>query len=154
MNFQRMLFPILLAAFTALPACTTDVDSPEEAVGQSEEALSVGSITASPTTVYLYGSQALGTTRVCWNGEYDDTQVKVSMDGGMKVLFAAGRSGCQSAPWIQAGSTYRFDLFYPSCACSPVQVFVKGVRVPRSCPTGSSYRCGLDRCWPNNLPCP
>lgn len=114
------------------------------------------SITASPRRVPLYG-EPLGTTRICWETPSGDAEVWVSMDGGEEKLFAGGPNGCQLAGWIQAGYTYTFTLYANAPHGSgivAVQVTAVQRDEPRPCRPGTSDRCGLERCWPDNMDCP
>ncbi|MCP3139741.1 hypothetical protein [Pyxidicoccus xibeiensis] len=126
-----------------------------------------GSISANPTTVSINLNQtSTGTTEICWDVDNVSTgEVWVSMNGAPESLFASGSSGCQYASWIQAGSTYSFNLYAGSSHSNLLgSAGVTGsgyygpppeepICNPATCPSGSDCRCG-DVCWPRNRECP
>lgn len=76
--------------------------------------LAVDTLNASPTVVRVPVG-ALGSTLLSWNAATTTAaDVRVSHNGAPSTLFASGgRTGSQTAPWIQAGHSYRFTL-HPS----------------------------------------
>ncbi|HVG62938.1 MAG TPA: hypothetical protein VNA24_30520 [Hyalangium sp.] len=121
-----------------------------------------GSITANPAQVSIpLGS--LGTTTICTNANVYNTEVWVSMDGGPETLFAShSLSGCASAPWIQIGHSYQFNLYVGSGRLLHLDsVTVTGIQgaPPQggpcdSCPGNTSCFCGDNVCRSPNEMCP
>ena len=67
-------------------------------------------LTATPNPVFA--PSGIGTTTIIWDAtDAGFGQIFVSVDSGPEVLVAAGATGSQSLPWIQAGHTYDFRLY-------------------------------------------
>jgi len=67
-------------------------------------------LTATPNPVFA--PSGIGTTTLIWDAtDAGFGQIFVSVDSGPEVLVAAGATGSQPAPWIQAGHTYDFRLY-------------------------------------------
>jgi hypothetical protein len=120
-----------------------------------------GSITAQPAQVSIPPG-SLGTTTVCSSSNVFNSELWVSMDGGPETLFAGhSTSGCSSAPWIQIGHSYQFNLYAGTGRTTLLDsVTVTGVaggppdNPCDNCPGGTSCRCGDDVCRPNTDICP
>ena len=70
-----------------------------------------GTITSTPFVVRApYESANTAVLRWATQG-FSTSEVWMSMDGGPEQLFARAASGSQSAPWIQSGHDYRFNLY-------------------------------------------
>jgi hypothetical protein len=112
-----------------------------------------GSITAQPTQVSIPPG-SLGTTTICANSNVVNSEVWVSMDGAPEALFASYYTGgCSSAPWIQIGHSYQFNLYAGSAHSNLLDsVTVTGVAGGPppdpcdSCPGGTSCFCGDGVC--------
>ena len=74
-------------------------------------ALSGGTITGAPFVVRApHGG--VGTAALNWATQgFTTAEVWLSRDGGAEQLFARAVSGSQSAPWIEPGHDYRFNLY-------------------------------------------
>lgn len=86
-------------------------------------------ITAAPEVVVVAAGAGVGTTALTWDTGAGPAEVWVSADGGAEVPMAGGgRRGTASAPWIQAGHTYRFRLWTSDAAGRRVvgEVLVSG----------------------------
>lgn len=70
-----------------------------------------GTITGTPFVARApYGGN--GTAALSWATQgFSTSEVWMSRDGGPEQLFARAASGSQSAPWIEPGHDYRFDLY-------------------------------------------
>jgi hypothetical protein len=70
-----------------------------------------GTITSTPFVVRApYGGT--GTAALKWATQgFSTSEVWLSTDGGPEQLFARAVSGSQSAPWIQPGHDYRFNVY-------------------------------------------
>lgn len=69
------------------------------------------SLSASPNPCIAAPGQQACTTQVNWSGGPSNAQVWVTIiETGQSFLFGSPGSGQVSAPWIQLGKTYRFDL--------------------------------------------
>ncbi|MFL6199111.1 MAG: hypothetical protein ACJ76J_08045 [Thermoanaerobaculia bacterium] len=74
-------------------------------------ASSGGTITSTPFVVRApYGGTSTAALRWATQG-FSTAEVWLSLDGGTEQLFARAVSGAQSAPWIQPGHDYRFNLY-------------------------------------------
>jgi hypothetical protein len=70
-----------------------------------------GTITSTPFVVRT-PYEGVNPTVLRWATQgFSTSEVWMSMDGGAEQLFARAVSGSQSAPWIQAGHDYRFNLY-------------------------------------------
>ena len=71
----------------------------------------------------MASGNGFASTAITWDtGFSDPALVRVSVDGGPEVTFAAGPRGSQTAPWIQAGSVYTFTLYAGDIAMASIQV--------------------------------
>jgi hypothetical protein len=72
-----------------------------------------GTISANPTTVLLPPGQTMGETKISFStSPLTTSQVYVKAGGGMEVLFLQETQYTNaSAPWIQAGLPYVFNLY-------------------------------------------
>ena len=87
------------------------------------------SLTAAPNPVALIGPT--GTSTISWStGTGAVGQVWLSVDGGPEVLFAQGRSGTQSAPWIIRDRNLRFTLYEGLVRAVPLAVTTVTGNVP------------------------
>lgn len=74
-------------------------------------ASSGGTITSTPLVVRApYGGANTAVLHWATQG-FGTSEVWLSRDGGPEQLFARAVSGSQSAPWIQPGHDYRFNLY-------------------------------------------
>jgi len=69
-----------------------------------------GTITATPRVVDVGTGTACSTRLGWWSTYLSSGSGGLRVDGATAVSFAGGVSGTVTAPWIQAGHTYRFTL--------------------------------------------
>lgn len=117
-----------------------------------------GNVDASPTTVQVSG--ATGCTNISWSS-CRTAQVWVSHNGAAETLFAQGKSGNQSACWIQPGHTYDFCVYEGTEHANQLDcVTVTGEAAGPApdpcdvCAPGRSCHCEPGVCWPDHLACP